>query len=221
MAKKKMVTIDENDFPSNSKMSGIAPIRELAEKQLEEIEEQEKRESRLPRGRVIQKKRTFVQSVAESLMGGGTDTVGGYILNEILVPAFKSTLKDMISSIVETALGGGESSSKRPERERSTINYGSFSKRRDDRRRMIKRDRFELDDIYFKDHEDAEEVLDQMCERLLDYDEVSVADYFDMAGIDGATWTHSKWGWTNLKRARLTHTRHGYAIILPEPEELE
>lgn len=227
MAKKKALIINEEDYPSNSDVSRMAPIREdrpSVKEQTTETQEEPKKAVRLPRGHVIQRKKTLVQSIAETLVGN-TDNIGSYILHEVLVPAFKSTVKEMITSGIEMILGETTSrgSSKRPERERSSINYGSFSKRREEGRRSVsRRDRFELGDIYFKDHSDAEDILDRLCERLEDYDEVSVGEFYDMANIDrGHNWALDKYGWTNLKKAFLTHTRYGYSIVLPEPEELE
>lgn len=214
------------ELPSNSKSSRVAPIRETNE-EMEIIESPRKRPIR--RAHVIQRKKSFIQSVAEAFVGDGENNVGSYILRDVLVPAFKSLVTDAVTSGIEMLVYGETSGrrSKGRDRDRTVINYGSFSRRdRDDDRRDRRRvasykSKFDLDEIYFKDHTDAEEVLGELCDRLEDYDEVSVADYFELAGIDGITHTHYKWGWTDLKRARNTHTRHGWAIILPEPEELE
>lgn len=222
MAKKKALTITEEEFPGNSSVEKIAPIREERNALLNVDDPRPplKEVKQMPKGRVMRKKKTFVQSVAETLVGSGSDSIGSYILYEVLLPAFKGMVKDAVTGGVEKLLGESVGSSSRRDKERSSISYGKYFDRKDERR-VSRRDRFGLNDIYFKDHEDAEEILDRMCERLEDYEELTVAEFFDMANIDGATWAHEKYGWTNLKRARLTHTRHGYAIILPEPEELE
>lgn len=229
MAKKKVIT-DEEEFPSNSKSSRVAPIREarLAKENEESVEPRKIR--RIARGPVIRKKKSFTQSIAEALVGNGSDNVGGYILYDVLLPAAKNTIQEMVTSGIEMLLFGearGGSRSRGRDRDRSTISYGSFYKKsRDDddrkeRRRPSYRDRFDLNDIYFKDHSDAEDVLDELCELLEDYEEVTVSDYFDLAGIEGATWAHTKYGWNNLRKAYCTHTKHGWAIVLPDPIELD
>lgn len=231
MPKQKKVQIEE--LPGNSLSSRVAPIRSKPQPAIEEetIEIVEKTVRRRPARAVhIPKKRTLSRSIAEAFVGDGENSVVGYIMRDVLVPAFKSLVTDAVTSGIEM-LVYGEVKGRGRSRDRSgprVINYGSFSKRsRDDdddrreRRRPTYDDKFNLDEIYFDDHKDAEDVLDELGERLEEYDQVSVADFFDIAGIDGATWAHDKFGWTTLKPARLTHTRHGYAILFPPPRELD
>lgn len=219
------------ELPSNSKSRRVAPIRnnKPAEDEMHgpAMDIQPKRTVR--RARVIQRKKTFIQSIAEAFVGDGENNVGSYILRDVLVPAFKSLITDAVTSGVEMLVYGETSGrrSKARDRDKTVINYGSFSRRdRDDDRRERRptasyRGRFDLNEIYFKDHNDAEEVLDELGDRAEEYDEVSVADYFELAGIDGVTHAHYKWGWTSMRKAFITHTRHGWAIVLPEPEALE
>lgn len=227
MAKKERI----EELPSNSNSSRVAPIRVKSKKMIEDegaLVEPEAKQRRIPRARVIQQKKSFTQSIAETLVGDGTNSVGAYILRDVLVPALKSLISDAVTSGIEMILYGetGGRKSRGRDRERSTINYSSFSRRdrdedRRERRRPTYRGKFDLDEIYFRDHTDAEDVLEELSDRCEEYGEVSVADFFELAGIEGVTHAHYKWGWTDLKRARNTHTRHGWAIMLPEPEPLE
>lgn len=229
MAKRKQI----EELPSNSKSSRVAPIREsndfLGEEGRLVPEMRPKREiSSVARGRVIKRNKSFTRSIAEVFVGDGENNVGAYILRDVLVPALKNLISDAVTSGIEMILYGETSGRSKRGRERggSVINYGSFSKRnrdddRRDRSRPQYRDKFDLNEIFFKDHTDAEEVLDELCERLEEYEQVSVADYFELAGIDGASWVHNKWGWESLKKAFCTHTRHGWAIVLPDPIELD
>lgn len=230
--KKKPIEIEE--LPSNSISKRVAPIRDDdTKKRLEEEREffeGKPKFDRASRAKIIRKKSTITQSIAKAFVGDGKNGVGSYILYDVLVPAFKSLITDAVTSGVEM-LVYGEAKGRTRGRDRGgpkVINYGSFSKRsRDDdddrreRRRPTYDDKFNLDEIYFDDHSDAEDVLDELAERLEEYNEVSVADFFDLAGIDGATHAHDKFGWKSLKRARLTHTRHGYVILFPDPIELD
>jgi hypothetical protein len=226
--KKKQLEVE--DLPGNSLSSRIAPIRET-HVPIEEIPfmEQKPKRDRIPRAQIIRKKQSFTRSIARAFIGDGDNSVGGYILYDVLIPALKSLVTDAVTSGVEMLVYGetkGRSRSGGRDRGPKVINYGSFSRRdRDDDRRERRRpaydDKFNLDEIYFDDHQDAEDVLDELAERLEEYDQVSVADFFDIAGIDGTTWAHDKFGWKSLKRARLSHTRHGYVILFPPPIELD
>lgn len=217
-------------FPSNSKSKRVVPIREVVENELEDtrpVSAEESRGRRRVRAKAIRQKRTFAQTIAEMFVGEGR-SIGDYILRDVLVPAAKSTINDMITTGIEMLLygDGGKPSSRSRDKRGTTVSYGSYYKSRDEReerhsRSVVRRGRFNLDEILFRDHNEAEDVLDGLCEALEEYDQVTVAEYFELAGIDGATWVHDKWGWTNLKKAYLTHTRGGYAIVLPEPVELD
>jgi len=52
-------------------------------------------------------------------------------------------------------------------------------------------------------------------EELLDrFEVVSVADLFDMAGIS-CNYTDNKYGWSDLKGAKVERVSDGYVIRLP------
>lgn len=218
------------DLPSNSKSSQIAPIREgkRRRKTVETIEEKPRiRENMAPRARALRKKKSFTQSIAEAFVGDNTQNVGSYILYEVLLPAAKETIQSMVTTGIEMILFGeaGRGRSRDRDKERSRVSYTSYYKGerdRDDRKpRVRSSDKFDLDDIYFRHGDEADQVLEGLCDAVEEFDSVSVADYFDMAGISGSTWIHEKWGWNNLRRAYCTHTRNGYKIILPDPIELD
>lgn len=228
MTKKKLpnlVNIEEDALPSNSKASQkVAPIRPINEpelKTLDEMVEQVKQPSKI---KAIRRKKSLTRSIKETFINDDTRSVGQYILFEVLIPAAKSMVQDMVTKGIEMFLYGETSNRGRGRDDRTVISYNSMYKRRDHDaeryRPTSKRDKFDLDSIFFREHTEAEDVLEQLCDQLEKYDEVTVADYFGFADIEGATWVHAKWGWTNLKRASCTHTRNGWAIILPEPVEL-
>lgn len=221
MAKK--VVINEEDFPSNSK---VAPMRESRREIREEGALVEApRRSRGVRRHAVVKKKTFTQSIASMLLGG-SEEVGSYLMRDVLIPAAKSTIQEMITSGIEMLLFGEVTGRRTRDRDKGTkVSYGSYFKGRrdeDERRpRRSPRDKFDLNDIYFRNGDEADEVLSELCDRLEEYEEVTVADYFDAADLEGATWAHQKWGWRNLSKAYCTHTRQGWAIILPDPIELD
>ena len=58
--------------------------------------------------------------------------------------------------------------------------------------------------------------MEELLER---FDVVSVADLFDMAGIS-CNYTDNKYGWTDLRNARVERVRDGYIINLPRATSL-
>ena len=79
----------------------------------------------------------------------------------------------------------------------------------------------DFDDIYFNTRTEAENVLAAMDEIVASYRIVSVADYFDLVGIDGP-WTGNNYGWTdNIRNARVVNTRDGYTIKFPRANPID
>ena len=54
-----------------------------------------------------------------------------------------------------------------------------------------------------------------MCEAIETYQMVSVADLYDLVGVTG-DYTDNKYGWTNLRNAKVVRVRDGYMIDLPK-----
>ncbi len=228
MAKRKIkntYNTEDEAMPGNSNASKVAPIRETTiqiEEEGANIEEP-KVVRKTIKGRAIRKKRSLIQS----FFSEDTKNVGQYVLFEVLIPAAKSMIQEMVTQGIEMFLFGGEGSgrSRSRNREETKVSYNRMYKGREDpreSRRSSRRDRFELEEIFFRRGDEASKVLEDLCDQLEKYDQVSVADYFDLAGIDDTNnWATRKWGWDDLTRARCTHTRQGWAIILPDPIELD
>lgn len=223
MAKKIVI---EEELPSNSNVKRTAPLREDRREQEPFEIVKAKRPRRETRQKAVVRKKSLTQNIAEALVGDSTENVGGYVLHEVLIPAAKNTIQEMVQSGIEMLLFG-ERRSKSRDRDRSStkISYGSYYRDRDERRERPRassyRDKFDLSEIYFNSGRAADEVLTDLCDALEEYEEVSVHDFFDTAGIDGATWAHDKWGWRDLRKAYCTHTRNGYQIVFPDPVELD
>ena len=58
--------------------------------------------------------------------------------------------------------------------------------------------------------------MEELLER---FEVVSVADLFDMAGIS-CNYTDNKYGWTDLRDARVARVSDGYVIRLPRATSL-
>jgi hypothetical protein len=203
------MTIEE--FPGNSKHVKEKKIRKVIS------------------GNAIRQEKSLTQKIANTFLGDDTRSVGQYILFDVLIPAAKNTIQEMISTGLEMLLfgetsGRGRGGRSRRERDgRSVVSYGSFYKKDEEPRyRSVgSRDRFNLDEIVFRKGNEAAEVLAQLCDLLEEYEQVSVNDYFELAGIEGATWAHQRWGWDDLSKAHCTPTRGGYTIIFPRVIELD
>jgi hypothetical protein len=66
---------------------------------------------------------------------------------------------------------------------------------------------------------EAEEVIDRLFDVVSRYGSASVADLYELVGLD-STHTDHKWGWEELTGAGVSRIRGGYLLDLPEPEPL-
>lgn len=208
---RKLVREDLN-FPSNS---------------VKEKEETRKKLDSVVKGKVVEKQKTFGDKVTEVFFGDDTKSVGDYILHDILIPAMKSTLSDAIGGGIEMLLFGERRSSSRSgasfyrDRDRSYTPYNRITRESPRRRELsrVERTRHDFRNIYIESRGEAEDVLGHLVDLIEDYGVASVADYYDLLGIDSA-FTDNDYGWTNISSAYVQRSRHGYAINLPRPREI-
>ena len=70
-------------------------------------------------------------------------------------------------------------------------------------------------------HEDAVKVLSTLTEMIINYDVVSIADYYDLVGVS-PTYKDALYGWTgsDLTDARIIASDGEYSIQLPVAKKL-
>lgn len=209
---KDVIVVTSEEFPSNS------------HKSKEEVIEKRVTES-VVKGKVKKKKKSLGRRMSESFLEEDSSSVFSYILNDVLLPAAKDTLSDMVNKSVEMFLYGSEGgySSRRSQDRgnRTRVNYSSYYERDNrDRFRVNRRASHNFDDILFDDRNEAEEVLTRLCDLVYEYGEASVQDFYDLVGMT-SSYTDQKWGWTNLSTARVVRTRDGFAIRVPRVEEID
>lgn len=66
---------------------------------------------------------------------------------------------------------------------------------------------------------EGDEVLRRLMELVRTYNEVSVADFFDLVGIR-STFRENQWGWKSMVGAKVKKVDDGWELKLPEPEHL-
>jgi len=82
------------------------------------------------------------------------------------------------------------------------------------------RARHDFADIVIPSQREANEVIDRLFDLLSRYGSASVADLYELTGIQ-SNHTDMKWGWTELPGARAARLRDGtYLLELPEPQPL-
>ena len=180
----------------------------------EQNEVVEKKVEQIAKGKT--KKKSEVKKLADTFIAEDITSVKDYILMEVLLPAAKKAISDIVTNGIDMILYG-ETRTKSKSRE-SRVSYTKYYDRdRDYDRPTRTRGRYgyDYDDIILDTRKEAEEVLDRMDDLIDNYGMVSVADLYDLVGVSG-NYTDNKYGWTNLRNADVQRVRDGYLLKLPK-----
>ena len=164
------------------------------------------------KGKVV-KKTNNVRKLTDIFVSEDAKNIKSYVLMDVLVPAVKKAISDIVTNGIDMILYGESGRSKR----RSTGDYVSYNRysSSDSRDRDYSgSSRYSYDDIVFENRRDAEEVLDELYKILNKYHIVSVADLYDLVDMSG-NYTDYNYGWNNLNGSDVIHTRDGYILKLP------
>lgn len=197
------------NYKPNSHKSKEEQQEALAERKVEKV----------IKGSAKTKKRSDVKKFADVFISEDAGNVKSYILMDVLIPAIKKAISDIVTNGIDMMLYGeaGRSKKKSPA---SKISYRSYYESDNDRRRdyssIRTRSTYEYDDIILETRGDAESVLATMDELVETYGMVSVADLYEMVHIQGS-YTDNKYGWTtNIRNASVVRVRDGYLLKLPK-----
>lgn len=168
----------------------------------------------------------------EAFVGDDAQTVGGYILFDVIIPATKNLITDMVTQGLERALFGdarGRLSGGANRYSGSSTSYrrsytGSSGISRSDEPRVTShrpRDPESSDDIFVvSTRGEAEEVVQRMGDLIDSYTTVSVADMKDLLNVS-SDFTDNKWGWTDLRGTDIRRVRNGFLLDLPRAKPLD
>lgn len=205
----------EIDYASNSHKSkaAIVPTNN----------DQEKRKI-APVAKAVKTKKAPGRTLMESFVTDDLPAVKDYLIFDVLIPATKNAISDLVTTGIEMILFG-ESTGRRGINRTSTnqkvsySNYYRTSNTSSGSRVLAARDRYSYDDVILGTRGEAEDVLGHMYDILDEYEMVSIADLYDLVGIQ-SSYTDNKYGWTDLTGSRIERTRDGYYIHLPRTKVL-
>lgn len=176
----------------------------------------EKKVEKVVRGKVKTKPKSGVSKITDIFISEDASNVKSYIMMDVLVPAVKKAISDIVRDGIDMILYG-ESRGRRSSTSSSYVSYRDYS-RSDDRDRFRDsrtRSGYNHDDIILESRGEAEEVLTRMDELIDTYGVVSVADLYDLIG-KSCEYTDNKYGWTNIRNAEPIRVRDGYMLKLPK-----
>lgn len=201
-----------NDFPSNS------------HKSREENDVAEKRQplEKVVKGNVKTKHRSEASKLANRFLAVGVSDAKQNFIDDTLFPYIRKILLDGVSILLTgSPISGNQNrtntgsaqyvsynnySSKNKSQKNQSTNYSSAYS-------------FSYDDVVFDSRGEAEFVLQQMRDALLESDIVSVGDLYDMSGLKHS-YTFYDYGWESLDKAAVVRIYDGYLLKMPAPSPI-
>lgn len=183
----------------------------------------EKKKVDKPVAKAVKTKKSPGRSLVESFVTDDLPAVKDYLIFDVLIPATKNAISDLITSGVDMLLFG-ESSGRRSSNRYSTnqkVSYSNYYRTSGNsiKSAPVTRERYSYDDVVLGTRGEAEQVLGSMYDILDEYEMVSIADLYDLVGLE-SRYTDNKYGWTDLSGSRVERTRDGYYIHLPRTRVL-
>ena len=184
----------------------------------EQKELPKKKVEKVVKGNVRVRKKTQASKFKDVFISEDVSNVKSYILMDVLIPAIKKAVSDIVTDGIDMILYGGSGGGSRKRSRSSKISYTNYYDRRDEERRHSDsrtRSGYGVDDIVLDTRGEAEDILQRMDELIDTYGIVSVADLYDLVGVSG-NYTDNKYGWTNIRNAEPVRVRDGYMLRLPK-----
>lgn len=181
---------------------------------------EKKKVEKVIKGTAVAKKPGFMKRFAGKFLSEDVDDVGSYILMDVLVPAVKAAISDVVSTGIDMLLYGEARGPRKGNGSSSRVSYSSFydSKSKPRQVRSMS-DRYECQEIILADRGEAELVLDRLIDIIDEYHMASVSDLYDMVDVSG-NYTDQYWGWFDLSNSQVQRVREGYLLKLPRPVSL-
>ena len=80
---------------------------------------------------------------------------------------------------------------------------------------------FDINQVSFGSRKEAANVLHRLADILDQYGTVTVADFYDEAGLNDSYYSSAHYGWKDIGDAYVVKVRSGWSISMPDPIKLE
>lgn len=182
------------------------------------VKPEDRKVEKVVTGVVKTKKKSKISQAMDNFISEDAKNVKSYVLGEVLIPAIKKAISDIVTDGIDIILYG-ETRGKNRRSTADRVSYRSYYDDRGGRNRMNERQAimagsYSYDDIILSTRGEAEDVLSRMDELIETYGLVRVADLYDLVGITG-NYTDNKYGWMNIRNAEIIRVRDGYMIKMP------
>lgn len=199
------------EYPSNShKSRELQPTESTKEKKVEKV----------VKG-TVKTRDNKGRKFADIFISEDAANVKSYVFMDVLVPAIKKAISDIVTNGIDMILYGGTGGGRKSS-STNKVSYRSYYDTRNDNRESsgYSRSRFDYDDIIYETRAEAESVRRQMLDVIERYGFVTVSDMYEMAGLT-APYTGNGYGWVNIRTAESVRVRDGYILKLPKASVID
>lgn len=163
-------------------------------------------------------KKNEMRKIADIFISEDVSNVKNYIFMDVLVPAIKKAVYDIVTNGIDMFLYGGSGKVKNSS-SGSRVSYRNYY---DQKNSGVVRNHetnrvhsgFEYEDVVFPSRGDAENAKQQMQDIVARYGIVTVNDLYEMAMLS-APYTSQKYGWMDISNVSVERVRDGYVLKLP------
>lgn len=191
-----------------------------------EVSTPDKKIEKAIEGTAIIKKKSEFRKLMDMFFNEDWANIKTFVFTDVLVPTIQKAITDIVVNSIYMIVypGGGKRYRSDYQGSNSRIAYDknpSFSNARPNEPAQARtRTGFSYDDVLFETFADAKDALVSMDETMAKYRMVSVADFYDIAGISGSRCpdTYNNYGWTDIHLADVVRAWNGkWTIKLPRP----
>lgn len=185
-----------------------------------EAKQPEKKVEKVISGQASVKKGGEIKKLARIFIVKDVRSVLSYIWKDKMIPQMKDLFLMGLAMMIK-----GDSNIKSEGSSVSKVNYSSLST--GGPMRVVGGNArlpqyFDYDQLAYQSLEDAEKVLNNLNGILARYGVVTIADFYDMSGLNDNNWArNNKYGWSDLRGVDIVHTNDGYMIRLPRAIPLD
>lgn len=205
--------MDKPDFPPNSESS-----KKGRDKNIE----------RVTSGEVVRKRKSLRKQFSETFIAGDMKSATRYVMFDVLLPAAREMIYESVSEGFRNLIFGDKIRRRGSTMPQSgPTGYVQYNRPgppwAPSSQRALSRQaraRHDFDEIVLSSRVEAEEVIDRLYDVVNRYEQVTVADLYELVGLS-STHTDHKWGWSSIRGAGVSRVRDGYLLDLPNPEPLD
>ena len=194
-------------------MENYTPNSHKYKEEQRESTEGKRKAEKIVSGKVTAKQKSGIIKFAELFVPEDVTNVRDYVLSDIVIPSAKKAISDIVDILLYGEPGRSKKSSTN-----SRVSYGRYYEKKDERTSYGSsrtKNGYDYDNIILDNRGEAQRVLEALDDIVAEYTVASVADLYDLVGIDG-NYMDNKYGWSDLHSAKILRVNEGYLIKLPK-----